>query len=290
MKNSRTLTIIVAFFFSLTSCIGPGNENNNTVSNPEKPVLSTTVIPVAAFVEAIAGDDFIVNTMVPEGMPPVAYEPTSQQLKALERSVLYFSLEALGFEMTTLYGLKKSNPDLEIIDISKGITPIVDGHDHGHDHGIDPHMWMSPIQSKYIAKNIYEALAEEYPEKVETLKANYNLLIKKFEDAEAFILSKLGDKEISFLIYHPALSYFARDYGLEQIPVEIHGKEPTPDYLHKVIRVANEKNIKVIFIQKQFDSNFAKIIAKETNAKVIVFDPLAKNWEKTLYTVVNSLK
>ncbi|PLW98020.1 MAG: zinc ABC transporter substrate-binding protein [Marinilabiliales bacterium] len=290
MKNSTTIIIIAAFFFLLTSCMGPGNEKNNNASDTEKPLLSTTVIPVAGFIEAIAGDDFIVNTMVPEGMPPVAYEPSSQQLKALEHSVMYFSLEALGFEMTTLPGLKKSNPGLEIIDISRGITPITDGHDHGHDHGIDPHMWMSPIQSKYIAKNIYEALAQKYPEKEEVLTSNYNSLIKKFEDAEAFILSKLGDKEISFMIYHPALSYFARDYGLEQIPVEVHGKEPTPDYLHKVIRVANEKNIKVIFIQKQFDSNFAKIIAKETNAKVIVFDPLAKNWEKTLYTVVNSLK
>lgn len=86
----------------------------------------------------------------------------------------------------------------------------------------------------------------------------------------------------SFLIYHPALTYFALDYGLEQVSIEDEGKEPNPAHLKQIIDTAKEKNIHWVFIQNQFDVNNAQSIAREIGATVISIDPLSENWTKEM--------
>lgn len=289
MKRFKSILLISLISLILSSCGSSSESKTNKNSIPDKPVLSTTVLPVATLLEKVAGGDFYVNAMVPDGMPPVAFEPTSSQLTMLENSSLYFSLEALGFELHVLPKIVNGNENIKIIDLSRGIETIIDGHDHGHNHGIDPHMWMSPKQAIQISKNIYVALIKAFPEHKEIFNTNFQALIKEIREADEYLTKNIqGEK--SFMIYHPALTYLARDYGLEQIPIELHGKEPSPDYLKTVIDIAKEKNIELIFIQRQFDSNFAHIVAKETESTVIVFDPLSSDWKGTIYQVADAFK
>jgi zinc transport system substrate-binding protein len=51
------------------------------------------------------------------------------------------------------------------------------------------------------------------------------------------------------MIYHPALSYFARDYGLQQISIEEGGKEPSPAHLKDLVDLCRQEDVRIIFIQ-----------------------------------------
>ncbi|MCK9167299.1 MAG: zinc ABC transporter substrate-binding protein [Bacteroidales bacterium] len=285
MKSLLTRSLLVSVIFFFTGCAGSGRQQSG------KHILTTTVLPVAEFISELTGDDFIINTMVPEGMPPSVYEPTAEQLKSLGKTKLYFSLEALGFELTILRNISSDYPEMKIINITQGITPISGGHKHGNKQGIDPHMWMSPKQSVILIKNIYAALLKYYPENKEEFSANFMQIMKKMEEVDQYVQNAIEPvKGNSFLIYHPALSYYARDYDLVQIPIEIQGKEPSPDYLNALIGQAKQNQIQLMFIQRQFDVSFAHIVAEETGSRVIVFDPLSSAWSETIHQVTDAFK
>ncbi len=80
------------------------------------------------------------------------------------------------------------------------------------------------------------------------------------------------------MIYHPNLAYLARDYDLEEVPVEFEGKEPPPSRLKDLIDLARTKKINTIFVQREYDSRNAKAIADEIGAEVVVIDPLSDDW------------
>ena len=285
MRKIITLIIIASLLTGLSSCKNTGKQTNSKTS------ISTTVIPIGYFIKAIVGDNFTINVMVPDGAAPSSYEPTPRQMQQLANSAMYFSLESLGFEKTTLKKIAENSMEIQIINVAKGITPIEGGHDHGHVHGVDPHMWMSPMQAKTIIKNIYSAIVKFDPNDRAFYTKNFNALMKEVEETDQDVRSTLkGSTNTSFLIYHPALSYFARDYSIEQISIELDGKEPSPNYLQEIIEESRGHNIKTLFVQRQFDENFANIVAKETGTNVVVFDPLSENWKETIMLVTNALK
>ena len=80
------------------------------------------------------------------------------------------------------------------------------------------------------------------------------------------------------MVFHPAWSYFAEAYGLEQISIEHNGKEPGPRTLQEIINRGKKFNIKTIFVQKQFGLSVAKKIAKMIGATIQEMDPLAENY------------
>jgi ABC-type Zn uptake system ZnuABC Zn-binding protein ZnuA len=77
------------------------------------------------------------------------------------------------------------------------------------------------------------------------------------------------------MIYHPALSYFARDYGLHQISIEEGGKEPSPAHLKELIDLCKAEDVRVIFVQPEFDKRNAETIAQQTGTKVVRINPLS---------------
>jgi zinc transport system substrate-binding protein len=85
-------------------------------------------------------------------------------------------------------------------------------------------------------------------------------------------------KNKSFLIFHPALGYFARDYGLSQISIEMDGKSPTAANMKQVIDIARKNEIKDVFIQMEFERESAQAVATELGGKVIEIDPMSENW------------
>jgi zinc transport system substrate-binding protein len=91
------------------------------------------------------------------------------------------------------------------------------------------------------------------------------------------------------MIYHPNLAYLARDYGLKEIAVEFEGKEPPPSRLKELIDIAASKNIKTIFVQREYDSKNAREIAREIGGHVAVIDPLSENWLKSTNDIIDAL-
>ena len=101
------------------------------------------------------------------------------------------------------------------------------------------------------------------------------------------ILKDLSIRE--FMVFHPS-GYFADEYGLRQIPIEMDGKEPTAQELAGIIDFAKEKNIRVIFVQSQFSTGAAERVAESIGGKVVQIDPLAEDYISNLKNLADSLK
>jgi zinc transport system substrate-binding protein len=277
------------FFFLITvlfiSCGRNGSDQGNKI-------ITVSIAPFKYFVEEIAGNDFTVNIMVPAGADPHTYEPFPEQINKLRKSAGYISNGYLGFEMNWLDRFYETNPTMKKLSLGDGIDPLASEHHHegGHMEGADPHYWVSPRCAFVIAASVEKFLIELNPLQKQKYETNYKLLISKIQEVDARakeLFSQLSSKD--FMIYHPNLAYIARDYGLEEIPVEFEGKEPTPFRMKELIDRARKDNLKTIFVQLEYDTKNAKAIAGEIGAKIILIDPLSENWQKSTMDIINAL-
>ena len=162
---------------------------------------------------------------------------------------------------------------------------------HHHHHGFDPHTWVAPSNVKSMAKNIYDALSANDPKNTLYYKKNYKKFLDEIDETDRkikkiFSKTKKGTK---FMVFHPSWGYFAKEYDLVQLAIEVEGKEPKPKMLRKIIDKAKEENIKAIFTQKEFSDKSAKAIAQELNVKVIKETPLSSEWSKNLIKIANAI-
>jgi zinc transport system substrate-binding protein len=277
---------ISIFFLLYTTLLLISCSDKNAES--KKMQLTVSIIPQKYLVMFIAGDKFDVQIMMPTGSNHETYEPAPRDMEKISSSQLYLALGALDFELTWLSRLKESNPKMQVINTSEGIE-MISGHFHEGErkehrsHGIDPHTWLSPACMKIQAANICKALSALDIANSEFYSANLLKFDRLADSVDRIIRKKLiGSEGKSILIFHPALAYFCRDYDLSQISIEQDGKEPSPSYLSELVQTAKEKEIKSIFISKEFDTRNAEAIANEINGNVVVFDPMAENWPENM--------
>lgn len=227
----------------------------------------------------------MINVLIPSGASPASYEPSPLQIKQLEESALYLKTGELGFEKTWIRDLEKKLPNIKFYNTSLGIDLLEGGsHSHdSHDHAMDPHVWVSPRNVKIIAKNIQQAISSFDPTNAEFYQANLMAFENELDSLDNVLKDKLEScNHRHFIIYHPALSYFARDYGLVQIPLEMEGKEPGFQHMQNIVDVAKENNIRLIFVQKEFNLDEAKTLEGEISGKIVVINPLDYNWSQQL--------
>jgi zinc transport system substrate-binding protein len=256
-------------------------------------ILFVSILPLKYFADKIVGGTFKVEVTVPPGVGPETYSPTPKQMMLLGEAKAYFSIGYLGFEQAWLENFKSTNPDLPIFVTSRRIDLIRDEDSHGdhiHLQGVDPHIWSSPKAARLIAQNIFDGMVQIDPENGDTYRKNLTNLLAEIDRVDSTVtklLSRASSKK--FLIFHPALGYFARDYGLEQLAIEFEGKVPSPKHLKTVIDAAKSANISCVLIQKEFDKENAVIIAKETGSKIIQIDPLDYNWPEQMISIARKL-
>ena len=281
MKQTILAVLITCLAISCNQRIDPG----------EKPVISVSILPQQYFLEQLAGDLVEVNVMIPPGASPATYEPTVSQLSKLERSETYLRIGHVGFELSWMDKISAVNPGMKIVDLSSGIELIIqmdeDEEDHGgHSHGgPDPHIWLSVYNARIIARNIHEELLLMFPDHQEQLVGRLEKFSGSLDSLHQVISGKLNRLENrNFMIYHPALTYFSREYGLVQYSLEIEGKTPSPAHLKHMTDLGKSNNISMILIQDQFDRRNAEVLAREIDAKILQFDPLDPHWmEQMLY-------
>ena len=273
-----------------------------------KPVVTASILPTKYFIEQIAGDTLEVNVMVGRGADPHSYEPKPKQMSELEHSALYFAV-GIDFENAWLDRFSKTFKNLKIVKTQEGIEKIAmsgehehhehhdhEEHGHHHEHGaLDPHVWLDPQLVKIQARNIANALVENFPQNAEIYERNLAKFEARLDELDAFIADKLkGLKSREFIVYHPSWGYFAKRYNLEQIAIEIEGKEPKPADLAELIEEAKEHEVKAIFVAPQFSKKAAGLIAKQAGANVVEIDQLPLDWDaelrKTAEILAKSLK
>jgi len=258
-----------------------------------------SILPQKYFAEKIGGNLVEVTVMVEPGASPHIYEPRPKQMVALAKTDIYLAI-GVPFETTWLEKIAATNPNMLVAQTEAGIKKIpMKEHHHGgrevgQDHnGIkDPHVWLSPPLVMILARNIFQSFVKVDPPNRSVYEKNYNSFIKEVVglDAEIRAAFEGKGKHFEFMVFHPAWGYFAQAYGLEQVPIELEGKQPKPAELQYLIQYAKERDIKVIFVQPQFSWQAAQAIAKSIDGQIVFVDPLAADWDTNLRQVASKFK
>lgn len=295
--------IFLCIIFFLFTCFG------SFCSAGDKPSVFVSILPQKYFVEQIAGDLVDVHVMVKPGASPATYEPKVSQMKKLSSCEIYFAI-GVPFERAWLGRIAGVNPQMRIVRTDAGIEKRSmekhlheqKGHaaDEGHHHeeserveedGFDPHIWLSPVLVKQQAALIAASLKELLPEQATHLENNLAGFQKQLDALDAELHQILaGKKGLRFMVFHPSWGYFAWNYGIEQIPIEIEGKGPKSSQLRELILFARAEGIKVIFAQPQFSSKSAGLVAREIDGQVISIDPLAEDWLANMKVVAKKFR
>ena len=279
MKRFLYLIILCVI---LAGCKGTSQKqaDSGKTSGKEKPAVTVTVTvtisPYKYFVDQIAKGKVDVNVMVSNGNNPETYEPYAQQMMELSKSALYLKVGSIGFEQTWMKKLQDNAPEMKVIDTSVGIKPAKTPGGN-----IDPHVWMSCSNARIIASNILKALCELEPKNKAFFEKNYQSLLSIIDKRDSTIkesFKKDPDLVRKFVIYHPILTYFARDYQLEQLAIEEEGREPSASQLKSLIQRARKEKIKYCLIQAEFANRNTNTFINESHTKPMNINPLQGEW------------
>ncbi len=268
MKKILLLSVLLVSFLVLEGCAG-----RQKPAGPDS--LMVSIQPLKCLIDSIVGGDFEVGVLVPPGSSPETYEPTPAQIKSAETTKLLFFTGLIDFETSLLLRFDDKE---RFVDLAAGIDVIAGScshsHDGHHEHGIDPHTWMSPRELIRMAGTAYSRIHELYPDSV-SYTVNYARLKEKLELLDEEVAAKIEmSGRRAFVIFHPGLTYYARDYGLRQIALEQDGKEPSARQLQQVVDEARAENITRVLYQSEFPRNTVEVAAAEIGAQPVEIDIL----------------
>ncbi|MDY6971116.1 MAG: zinc ABC transporter substrate-binding protein [Thermodesulfobacteriota bacterium] len=271
--------------------------------------VAVSILPQKYFAERIAGEKAKVLVIVPQGANPATYEPKPSQMRKLADSRVYFAI-GVPFEKAWLGKMTAVNPGMEVVYTDRVVTKsIMPSHHHNgaKDHlthskirgagspeatALDPHIWLSPPLVKIQARTIADAIIKTDPDDREFYENNlrqFQADLDRLDDQIREIFKDTGHGK-EFFVFHPSWGYFAEAYGLNQIPLEVEGKEPSATEMTEWVKYATAKGIKVIFVQPQFPKKGAEAIAREIGGRIAIADPLREDWITNLLEMAEKVK
>lgn len=309
--STRLISIVLALLLAAISIVAVTGCNQK-IETAGKTMVAVTILPQAGFVEAIGGDKVEVVVMVPPGASPHTYEVSPDQMTRLSNAKMYAKVGSpVEFELAWMDKLISANKEMLVIDCSQGIQLMEMDHEHEHkgegehhdennehehedEHGhegTDPHIWLSIKNARVMVQNICDGLVQVDPANKAYYEKNCAEYLERLSKLDSEITKDLsGVKNRSFIVFHPAFGYFARDYNLKQIAVEQGGKEPDAQYIVRLIEEAKEHGIRVVFVSPQYSTKSAESIAKEIGGKVVIINPLAKDFIDNMQAIKSAMK
>ncbi len=303
-RRSSALVAALPALLGLFVCACSNNDHDSA-----NRIVFTSIAPFSYVIERIGADRIETNTLVPPDQSPHTYSPPPSQMARLSEATMFFRA-GVEFEYSLMPKIRGSAPHMTIIDLRHGISlremnaqdhteQSENRHNHRHDHahrhdhtdGLDPHFWMDPMRMKKAAQTVRDALIKNDPAGDSLYRVNYQALAADLDSVHAAltrILQPVRGKKI--FVFHPAFGYFAEAYGLEQVAVEIAGKEPGARGLARVIEQAQAANARVLFVQPQFSSKSARAIAENINGAVVPIDPLARKYLDNMHRIARIVK
>lgn len=281
LKNKilRTARIAVCVALTLLSTACTRNERANR--------LMVSVPAQQWALRQIAGDKFDVVCMADKAVSAESFDPDMQRMVQLETAAAYFLIGNLSFEETIAAKLKSDGTP--VFDTSKGITLIVEegGHSHGgHSGEADPHVWMSVRNMRVIAENMLQALVSLDADNRDYYTANFKRLDATLARLDATLSKRLSGKGDVFVVWHPSLTYFARDYGLRQISIEYEGKEAPAGYLSERIDEAKNAGAGLFFLPVGATDAQMRLAAS-MSLRTAELNPLAEDWESEINKIAD---
>jgi ABC-type Zn uptake system ZnuABC Zn-binding protein ZnuA len=290
------------FLFFLVGC-GPKGTDTKQQAAPGAKVVLVSFPPLYSFAKSVAGDDAQVNVLLTGTGPHAQPDPTADQLKLAKNADLFFII-GLGFDENISEKIQQAGgkSKAELVELGEKIdqkTLREGGHHHHHhdgkeekedkkgekeEEGHDPHIWLSPRHAKMVVAVIrdelkehdaahaagYDSRANAYMDRLDQLHKDGNVLLK-------------DKKERTIVTFHDSLGYFADSFGLTiagVVQVDA-GHEPSAQHIKDLIKICKEKNVRVIAVEPQFNSNHADTVLRELrkvpelkDAQTVVIDPL----------------
>lgn len=267
MKPQATIALylLVAVLLLAAGCTGVDHREQDAAI-----VVAVTIAPEQEFVERVGGDHVRVVLLVPPGADPHTYEPPPGILADVAGADMYAAVgSGVEFELSWKDKIAALNPGMLVVDCSRGVDLI----------STDPHIWVSPRNAKVMVENICRGLIEVDPENATDYRRNADAYQEDLDALDADIADALARSGVTkIMVYHASWAYFARDYGLVEVPIESEGKEPSPQRIEHLVRQAEEEGIRVIFASPEHSTRSAEVIAKEVNGTVVQVSPLAGDY------------
>ena len=291
MKKAVLLLLAVCMLFSFTACQSATTDGTGLT-------VAVGIVPEATFVEKVAGDLVDVVTLVPPGNSPANYQPTTTEMQALSDASVYFTLQMPTEEANILPKVSDFNEDIIIVNLREAVGEVYpmrhmaahshdeegeaheeDEHEHEGEETVDPHLWLSPKRAMVMVQTIADELSAIDADHSETYRQNAAEYIASLEEMDSEITEAVSSLENkTFLIYHPAYGYFADDYGLDMISIEIAGKQATAAELQEVIEQALEHGVTTVYYQEEFDDSQAQTVAEEIGGRAAKVAPLSPEY------------
>ena len=263
--------------------------------------VMVSIPPQAWLVERIGGERVEVQSLLAPGDSPATFQPSDSQVTALLRSDLFLRI-GVPFERGRWFQAIESMGRVAVVDARGDIElrPLsawtetaprdagfagVPGHD-----SLDPHVWLSPRLLARQAATVAEAMAERDRRSRHRYHEAASRLIDEINALDGEIATQLSAyRGRAFMVFHPSWGYFAHDYGLRQLPIELEGKTPSDEELTRIQRLARQYGISVVFSQPQFHHRVAHAVADTIGARVVEIDPLTPDVVANLLDVTKSL-
>jgi len=282
LKKIAIILVIIIISIASISCNNATNTDNNKI------IVAVGIVPEATFVKQVAGDLVDVVTLIPPGNSPANYQPSAMEMGQLSDALIYFTMEMPTESANILPKVNDFNSDIKIVNLRTIVSQKYELVKNKE--AINPHLWLSPKRAIVMVQTISDELQKLDPKNKEVFENNANEYIKKLEQLDDNIRKSTRDmKNKSFLIYHGSYAYFAKDYGLNMIAIEIEGKKATASEMQRVIDLAIQNNIKTVFYQEEFDDVQAKTIAAEIKGRVQKVSPLSPDYINSLMDFVIAL-
>lgn len=292
--------VVVALIFA-AGCLSCGKVSSGEgAANGGCSSITVSVPPLEYFAKTIGGDSVEVVTLLPAGADPETFEPGVGVMRSLAADGVLALTGTLPFEETLLKNMRANNHSLRTYSMAEGIGLIYGTHEHhGHEAesgtphkegNPDPHIWSSVKNARIIAANMLKALIAASPNHKVYYTRRYEALMEHLDSLDCEFSTRIGRAQArAFMIWHPSLSYFARDYGLKQIAFNVENKETSPLRLQGSLKVAAENVPEAFFVAEGFDKRRAEAIASETGISPTAVNLMSADWEGALRTVVCSL-
>ena len=247
-----------------------------------KPVLLASIEPQSELLRRLAGPDYEIVTVMDRSADAETFEPTPDKMRKAAKSEVYFSTGVLPFENSIVRSLPDS---VRIVEATDGIDLIYGTH--GDSGAPDPHLWTTPANLRKMAWHMAMMLTELQPDSLTVYAARYDALKNSLDSLDSAIRGKVTPD--AFGVWHPSLSYFAREYGLRQCAVGHEHKESSPRQLREAIDALRAADVKVVFYENEAERGRVEAIADAIGARAVEINLMGPDIENELLKAADEI-
>jgi ABC-type Zn uptake system ZnuABC Zn-binding protein ZnuA len=277
--NRRGLTVVLAgALLVLIGLLGAGcGAAGGGASGGSLNVVASTSF-LADIAQNVAGDRFHVQSLIPVGTDPHAFEPTPSDLRKIAGADLVV-VNGGGLEGALLTTIRNDvGGGTRIVNASAGLKsrtpqPGEPPLDSGQE---DPHFWLDPVLVKTYVANIACAFSKADPAGASAYKANAAAYDKKLDALDAWVkrqVAQIPPQNRKLVMDHASHGSFADRYGFTVVgtvlPSVTTSDTPTAKQLADLTRTIRRAGVKAIFVDASDNPQLAEQIGAETGVKVV---------------------